>query len=65
MLIKVVKCFNERTAEALKIHQYTHESNMEHYSPLRKNQQEAVTLIRMLLETWASWKGMNLLLLEQ
>ena len=55
---------NEQTKEAMKIHQYTRESNMEHYSPLRKNQQETVTLIRMLLETWASWKGMNLSLRE-
>ena len=36
MLIKVVKCLNEQTEKAMKIHQYTHESNVEHYSPLRK-----------------------------
>lgn len=36
MLIKVVKCLNEQTEEAIKIHQSRRESNMEHYSPLRK-----------------------------
>ena len=36
MLIRVVKCLNEGTEEAMEIHQYTHESNMGHYSPLRK-----------------------------
>lgn len=36
MLIKVVKCLNEQTEEATKIRQSRRESNMGHYSPLRK-----------------------------
>lgn len=38
----------------MKIHQCTHDSNMEHYSLFKKNQQATVTLIRILLETWVS-----------
>lgn len=31
-----MNCLNEGTEEAREIHQYTHESNTEQYSPLRK-----------------------------
>lgn len=40
MLISIVKCLNEGIEEAMEIHGYTHGSNVEHYSPLRKKSTE-------------------------
>lgn len=40
MLISILKRLNEGIEEAMEIHRYTHGSNVDHYSPLRRKSTE-------------------------